>query len=432
MMKLLVASLLLLCSSAQADLAQWGKAFRTNAKVLQADHLLEDAAVAAIDPNGSRIYLTGRAARETVFEIGSISKSFTGILLAELVDEGKVALDDPVEKHFRALAGTFIGRATLGQLATHTSGLPRMPCDDPAIAYCFVPKNPENPYVGYSLQQLLDYLRAYTRPGTGPYPNDYSNTGFALLGLVLEAVESKTFEQLLSERITGPLRMGRTRVKLGLFDELRLIRGHDISERAVEHWDLGCFAPAGGIHSTIEDLEHFLSANIGADASTALGRAMFFSQTHALGWDSPEGAAGIWKNGGTGGFHSLIVFNRATHRGLVGLANTDDSTIEDLISSMFGYPLPNYAGTPPELPLVTYAGTYVASDGSRLELSIPRGVLIMRTHDDLDYLSPASETKFLTYDGASLLGADHVEFTLVGGQVTALSFDGKTYRRAQP
>jgi serine-type D-Ala-D-Ala carboxypeptidase/endopeptidase len=151
---------------------------------------------------------------DTIFEIGSATKVFTSLLLADMVQHGEVALDDSVTQY---LAPSFFpvripkrnGRCiTLIDLATHTSGLPRLPA--------MSPKNRDNPYADYSVQQLYQFLDAYqlTRDIGSQY--EYSNLGGGLLGHVLARRAGMDYESLVRSRICGPLGMNSTCIPLTL------------------------------------------------------------------------------------------------------------------------------------------------------------------------------------------------------------------------
>ena len=144
----------------------------------------------------------------TVFEMGSISKVFTGALLADMVARGEVKLDDPIAKYLpqTVKVPSRNGRQiTLLDLATQSSGLPRLPSN-------MRPADFSNPYADYSVQQLYEFLSGYSLTRDPGQRYEYSNLGVGLLGHVLALRAGKSYEEILKERILDPLGMNDTRV----------------------------------------------------------------------------------------------------------------------------------------------------------------------------------------------------------------------------
>ena len=207
--------------------------------------------VGVIDPKGRWIVAYGSLnegdARplngDTIFEIGSATKVFTSLLLADMVQRGEVSLDDPVAKYLppSVKMPERNGRSiTLVDLATHTSGLPRLPSN-------LAPKDPGNPYADYSVEQLYEFLSSYqlTRDIGSKY--EYSNLGGGLLGYVLARRAGKSYEDLVESRICAPLGMSNTRITLTPEMKARLAAGHNAALDKVENWDLPTLA--GGLSS---------------------------------------------------------------------------------------------------------------------------------------------------------------------------------------
>ncbi len=296
--------------------------------------------VGVIDAQGRRVVAYGHLNQndgrplngDTIFEIGSITKVFTSLLLSEMVRRGEVALSDPVAKYLPPTVkvperdGKQI---TLVDLATHTSGLPRMPAN-------FAPKNPGNPYADYSVDQLYQFLSSYklTRDPGSQY--EYSNLGGGLLGLALARHAGMAYGELVREQICDPLEMNNTRIVLTLEMRSRLAVGHDAALKAVENWDLGpAFAGAGALRSDANDLLKFVAANLGY-TKTPLAPAMaamldvrrptgIQGLEVALGWHvfTTDGKEIVWHNGGTGGYRSFIGFDRRSRVGVVVLSNAE-------------------------------------------------------------------------------------------------------------
>ncbi len=255
---------------------------------------------------------------DSAFEIGSVSKVFTGLLLADAVRAGKVSLGDAVGAPFAPSGVTY------QQLATHTSGLPRMPAD-------FTLSDPSNPYRDASPAQLVKSFDAVS-PGLKPAPSAYSNFGFAVLGQAVAGAWGRPYGEVLAERVLRPLGLGDTRLSWRDVDPARLAPGHN-EEGAHVQWDLNAFAPAGALVSTSRDLAKLVQAGLGL-AATPLSAALADTMQPRVPGDMPARQIGlawqierrgastlVWHNGATGGYHSLIILEPAAKTGLVLLTN---------------------------------------------------------------------------------------------------------------
>ncbi len=267
---------------------------------------------------------------DTVFEIGSITKVFTSTVLAELVSRGELRLDTPVQSLLgdEVLMPTRNGtEITLGHLATHSSGLPRLPDN-------FNPANLANPYADYTVEDLNTFLSSHELGRDIGDTVEYSNIGFGLLGHALALREDADFETLIDERILEPLHMSDTAVQLTQALRERLAPGHDGRLRSVANWDVPTLAGAGALRSTVNDLLTFLEANLGLSESP-LQQAMELArlpQRHGprlgmdigLGWMiATEGDRQfIGHPGATGGYASFIGFDVELGEGIVILSNS--------------------------------------------------------------------------------------------------------------
>ncbi|MGD9648099.1 MAG: serine hydrolase [Pirellulales bacterium] len=265
--------------------------------------------------------------RQTLFEIGSVSKTFTALLLADMVVRGELSLDDPVQKFLPAdvpMKSRDGQPITLVQLATHTSGLPRMPSN-------FSPADLANPYADYDEQHLYEYFRKARRlrePGGKPV---YSNLGMGLLGHALAQAAGKSYEEMIEERICKPLAMTRTRVTLDNALRADLAQPHDGDGAAVKPWDLNALAGAGGIRSDVDDMLAYTAAHLGL-VETPLKAAIELVLTPRIKYDTGGGIALAWHilpndkvimhNGQTGGFHSIVALRPDLKLGVVVLAST--------------------------------------------------------------------------------------------------------------
>lgn len=302
--------------------------------------------VGVIDASGRRVISYGSfdkdkkaVGADTLFEIGSATKVFTSLLLADAVVRGEVKLDDPVAKYLPTTVKVPERggkKITLLDLATHTSGLPRLPAN-------LAPKDPANPYADYSVAQLYEFLSSYQLPRDIGSKYEYSNLGAGLLGHALARRAGTDYETLLRTRITTSLSMKDTVITLDDSRKARLAPGHDAQLQRVGNWDLPALAGAGAIRSTAADLLTLLSANLGLTKSTLAPAMASMLKTRrptgtagleiALGWHvTTKGDSQIvWHNGGTGGYRSFIGFDPRKSAGVVVLANTfTDAGVDDI------------------------------------------------------------------------------------------------------
>lgn len=305
--------------------------------------------VGMIGPDGRKVVSYGALEKgdpralngDTVFEIGSVTKVFTSLLLSDMVQRGQVALTDPVSKYLPAgvkMPQRNGKQITLLDLATHTSGLPRIPGN-------FKPKDPANPYADYSVAQLYEFLASYELPRDIGAQYEYSNLGGGLLGHVLTLRAGMDYEALVRARITAPLDMNSTSIALSPGMKARLAVGHDDKLKPVANWDLPTLAGAGALRSTANDMLTFVAANIGGYTKTPLAPAMAAmldvrrpsgapGLDVALAWhiySSPQGGSIIWHNGGTGGYRSFIGYDPKTRIGVVVLANAETTAgVDDI------------------------------------------------------------------------------------------------------
>jgi serine-type D-Ala-D-Ala carboxypeptidase/endopeptidase len=300
--------------------------------------------VGVIDANGRRVVSYGSLAADdkrhpggdTVFEIGSMTKVFTSLLLMDMVRRGEVALSDPVAKFLpdTVKVPERNGRKiTLADLSTQSSGLPRMPSN-------FAPKDASNPYADYSVQQMYDFLSGYqlTRDIGSQY--EYSNFAVGLLGHALARRAGMSYEALVRSRICDPLGMKDTRITLTPDMKARLAVGHSGAGASVPNWDIPTLAAAGALRSTADDMLVFLAANLGY-TKTPLAQAMADEVSIrkpvggdmeiAYGWhvQTKDGNSIIWHNGGTGGYRSYMGYDPKARTGVVVLSNISTAAGQD-------------------------------------------------------------------------------------------------------
>ena len=266
----------------------------------------------------------------TIFEIGSITKTFTAILLADAVLNKKLSLDDPANKYLPdsipLLAFDSIP-ITIQMLSSHTSALPRLPVNFDSYV-----SDPANPYknIGHdALFRSLKTTRLQRKPGS---TYEYSNLGVATLGVILERVNQKSFGELVQEKICAPLKMTDTRQFLLPDDTSRLASGYAENGNPAGLWDFRAYAATGGLRSTASDMLNFGAAVVGAapaplKKSIALTREVRYNDgtiKTGLGWHfiKPGKYEWLFQNGGTGGYRSYLAINPEKGLVIVLLSNT--------------------------------------------------------------------------------------------------------------
>jgi serine-type D-Ala-D-Ala carboxypeptidase/endopeptidase len=376
--------------------------------------------VGVLDPDGrTRIVATGDPGPgrppldgNTVFEIGSITKVFTGTLLGVLAEEGKVRLDDPVQKYLPASVRmpTRNGKViTLALLAEQRSGLPRLPDN-------MKPADPANPYADYSVPQLYDFLSRHELTRDPGQTWEYSNLGVGLLGHVLSLAAGKPYEELVRERVLAPLKMTHTSIALTPWMRDHLALGHDPQGQVVANWDLPTLAGAGALRSTALDMLKFLGAYIGPKADT-LGRAMALAKRERAA-AAPPMAIGltwlimragtdtiVWHNGGTGGYRTFVGLVPSRKLGVVVLTNTGGAGADDIGMHLLNPALP-LAPAPAAVPqrtaielspaiLTRYVGRYQLAPNFILDITVRDGAMyVQATAQPMLRLWAESETRF--------------------------------------
>jgi len=296
-------------------------------KCIEAEKINAGVVVGMVDQHGSRIVRYGKLDNgtdqevngDTVFEIGSDTKSFTALLLQDMVQRGQMKLDDPVEKYLPTsvkLPARNGKRITLRQLATHTSGLPVIPDN-------LDPKSADNPYADYTVAKLYAFLSGYKLTRDPAAKSEYSNLGMGLLGHVIALKAGTNYESLVVDRICRPLKMDSTRITLTPELKSRFAVGHGPSGETVPSWDIPVLSGAGAIRSTVNDLLKYVSANLGLTPS-ALTPVMKKTCENGLAWFSNSEQPGtkiISHGGGAGGSQSFVGFDPTRRRGVVVLFN---------------------------------------------------------------------------------------------------------------
>lgn len=364
----------------------------------------------------------------SVFEIGSVSKVFTGVLLGAAVARGEFALDDLAQKGMpegRTLPKTEANAIRLVHLSTHTSGLPRLPTNmDPEAVDPYAKLTRDAVYEGACTALLRN------EPGS---TYEYSNLGAGLLGqLLVDRAGASSYEALVTERVLAPLGMQRTCVD-GLFLlPAMLASGSDADLEPAHPWNLANLAGAGGLRSCVSDLLLFARAQWEAPKDESLTKALALARSKqrdipgggiGLGWHLAKDGVTWWHNGGTGGFHSAMFVDPAERRAVVVLCNTATGVVDAVASGILQRLRGKDANPPkvekpvlvPESVLDRYVGAYelkpglslvVTREGAKLSAQIngqPRLRLHARTETEF-FLRVVDATVHFELDGETCTG----------------------------
>jgi serine-type D-Ala-D-Ala carboxypeptidase/endopeptidase len=299
--------------------------------------------VGLIFDDSARIYCFGRRDRldtdkvsdSTIFEIGSITKTFTAVLFSEKILRHEMSLQDPIDKYLPdsiKLRPEMQNQINLFSLVTHTSGLPRLPGDlTQHISF-----DTSKLKIDYSIKEFYAYLQQYSsKRKAGKYVN-YSNFGIGLLGHLLEQESKEGYDSLVIKNVCSPLQMKHTKIKPDAEENKMVATGYS-KGKAAPGWGFEAFEGAGALRSDMKDMMLYLRSNIYRTGDT-LSSAIFsthnrlhkFSRHNDIGmcWIILKGRKGMktcWHNGATAGFRSFIGFDDQQKYGVVILANSDAS-----------------------------------------------------------------------------------------------------------
>lgn len=346
---------------------------------------------------------------DTVFEIGSITKVFTGLLLADAVERKIVTLDQPIVDLFPsqfAKPNSSLSKIQLRQLSTHTSGLPRMPSN-------FDLTNVDNPYVDYDASKMFEFLHGHRLTREPGKKSEYSNLAVGLLGYLLAHKQMTEYESILKSRVLEPLQMSDSSITLSDSQKQRLARGHDMDLTPRGNWDFKALASAGAIRSTSKDMLKFAQAMLHPNdqikpwvdlawqehqpALTKTDRAM------GLGWTIAGDGHTRFHNGQTGGYHSALFISRKLDLAVVALSNTAvgdiDRLAEDVFKKLAGDPVEPRKFEPkifvPADVLKRYEGVYKLVEGVDFTVTVQDGKLMVGlTGQQTIRVYPKSETEF--------------------------------------
>ena len=322
-------------------------------------------AVAVVTPTNTTIMTFGRPALssgasvrpDTFFEIGSITKTFTGMALARAIERGVMRLDQPVQELLPARVELpEAARAiTLRHLTSHSSGFPRLPADSSLLDSFAMVLFGSDPYAGYTEAALLEDVRKVEldfRPGTKA---SYSNFGMFLLGHLLATKAGCSYGELVKRDVCGPLGMNDTTVTIPPDQTCRVAQGYRaalrcgpllLCLRSVPWFEENDLGGAGALRSTGADLLKYLQANMRPEghplehAIRESHRELFREDdrtAYGMNWVRTEGQTlkqlVLWHNGGTGGFSSFLGFAERSRVGVLMLSNSSES-VDDLATEL--------------------------------------------------------------------------------------------------
>ncbi|WP_268224245.1 serine hydrolase domain-containing protein [Sinomicrobium oceani] len=331
-------ALVLLVLTGQWCFAQIPEPVNTEIKT-RVDNGVYPSVVLGLWENGKAMYFTygfknterrEKADKNTLYETGSVTKTYTTLLLAKYVSEGKLSLDFPADTllpdtiKLRDKKGTPI---TLKHLATHTSGMPRLPGN-------MNPPAAENPYKTYDRKALFSFLKHYepTYIGTRFF---YSNLGMGLLGELLAYHEKTAYGTLLKKNVLAPLNLEHTYVHIPVEQEMYRATGYR-NTTAVSPWDFKALAGAGAVKANIGDLLHYGVSYLAPENPLKKAAALSlkthytdrFSKKHGLAWNYEGSIA--FHDGATGGFRSFLAINPEKKRVVAIMTNSGINPVDDL------------------------------------------------------------------------------------------------------
>lgn len=361
-------------------------------------------AVAVIEQTVSRAYVCAdpksleRISPDTAFEIGSVTKTMTSALLADLILQGKASLEDPIANYLPegTVVPSFEGKPILiKHLVTHTSGLPVVPDFGTAL-------NMDNPYARVDEASLLKTL-ASTKLSRAPGSQfEYSNYAMMLLTSIVANRAGSDFETLLRDRLFTPVGMGNSYINKKP-DAVKPAQGHTPNTRETSAWTFKTNAAGvGGVRSTLDDMVNYLQAQLGKTES-AISPALKLTQQEiqtqannkmAMNWMlAPLDAHKVHLHeGGTGGFSTFVAFDLETKRGVVILSDTALTSVgglgslgNHLLDSRLPLGKVRKVATPdPEL-LKAIAGNYDLMPGMKMALTEKDGKLFTQASGQAKY-----------------------------------------------
>jgi len=360
---------------------------------------------------------------QALFEIGSISKVFTGLLLAQAVERGELRLDDNLGGLLQGQArlSDSVAAITLKQLVTHSSCLPRMPANFAGDAA------PENPYPNYGWDKMLAALVALKLSAAPPCEAVYSNLGVALLGELLSQRHRKPWDELVRERITEPLGMKDTVRNLG--DKAGRLAVPYSGSKAASPWEMQAFAGAGGLRSTAADMLILGRAVLAGKAGplgaaaerlvTPLGKIDFSDIGYALQMRGPDNKRTYMHGGGTGGYRTQWMIMPDTQEVAILMVSNAEAPIgrvdRDILAAR--YPMSSQVADIDATKLPDYAGVFRVNKNMAFTFVVQGNVLYGRlSGQGFNALTSSGEDSF----SLAAVGARFV-FSRQNGKVAAVT-----------
>ncbi len=430
-MKKITLLLLLLAAQAQAEIPQHVKQDIDQ----RIKHGINPSIVIGVYQDGkSSFYTQGYqnleqktpASEDSVYEIGSITKTFTGLLLAQAVKQNQLTLDTAVQDHLphgMTLQDSAAQPITFKQLSTHTSGLPRMPDNIPLFA--------KDPYADYDQAKLWQGIKTAKRLPAGTN-YQYSNLAVGLLGVALSRVENQSYNQLVTERIIQPLALNSTFMQLDEVPKQYLATGYTGS-KAANPWNFKALAGAGSIRSSIKDLlaygvAHLQNSEHPLSAAMQLATTSHYQQDQlqvGLGWHiSPQNI--LWHNGGTMGFRSIVMIDRKNNKVVAGITNHNNEGVEDIVGHLMNASSPlkthDFPVAIETAQLQQYIGTFYNANADKQ-------IIIKANQGRLFFTANKQPKQRMTYIGADTFKFGVAKVTLSyqkddQGHVTGFEFNG--------
>lgn len=354
----------------------------------------------------------------TVFEIGSITKVFTALLVQTLVDEDLLDWDGSISQYLSNIEFTSekVANVTLRELATHRSGLPRLANN---FIHTQEPGDPMDPYAKYGEQDLVAFLESFN-PSELTKSYAYSNLGFAILGYVVSETLNASYPEALNRRVLQPLEMSDTSAQDDVSEESDLAAGYSNTAN-MGLWHFNIHASAGAIRSTAMDMYKFIRANF-LDSDEAIHHSirsiqeLQYDSSHALGWiteTSSNNTTVFSHSGQTGGYASFLAVDPEGNRGWVILTtSTEADAITNLGASFY-----KDITTPKSMEFTPYIGVYRLGENQYMTIKVNDGklqaqvtgqqpIVLERTKDHV------FELKTLNLTAAFEFGEDGIATTL--------------------